>query len=158
MKYTVKNGAQNLLFEGVQLSHSSSFVPGKSRWIEFSIYRTLTGQYVVSRVGRSLVYHHATCPTVKRNRIDPLPEQVLPEDMVACDICHPDRGIDEILYPEISREAATSCFNADGVVKWMKQKDENGINYLTNVAKDALEDAAEIDPEISRAFYTERID
>lgn len=158
MRYTVKNGVQTLLFDGQELSHSSSYFPGKNRWIEFTVYRTLTGQYVVSRVGKSNIFHHALCPTVRRNHIDPLPAQTLLDHMVPCDVCAPDREFDELVYPETPRESAASCSNADGVVKWMKQKDENGINYLTNVAKDALEDAARVDAPIRQAYYTERVD
>lgn len=158
MKYTVKNGAQTLLFDGEELSHSTSFYPKKTRWIEFTIYRTSGGQYVVSRIGKSLIYHHAVCPTVRRNHIAPLPAQTLLDYMVPCDTCSPDIDHDELVYPETPRESAASCSNADGVVKWMKQKDENGINYLTNVAKDALEDAARVDAQIRQAYYTERVD
>lgn len=157
MRYKVKDGPRTLIFEGKELAHASSFYPGKFRWIEFTIFKTNAGQYVVSRTGRSYIFHRENCPTVQRNRIAPLPGQVIPDDMQPCDLCNPDRVHDEILYPETPREAATSCSSADGVVKWMRQKDSNGIDYLTNVAKDALELAAETDIALNDAYYTERV-
>ena len=157
MRYKVKDGPRTLIFDGQELSHASSFYPGKLRWIEFTIYKTNAGQYVVARTGKSFVYHREDCPTVRRNHIAALPGQVIPDTMKPCDICNPSRVHDEILFPETPREAATTCSTAEGVVKWMRQKDSNGIDYLTNVAKDALELAAESDLAINDAYYTERV-
>lgn len=158
MRYEVKSGVQTLTFEGDILSHSTSYAPGKGRWIEFTVYITQGGKYVVSRVGESLLYHHASCPTVMRNNIAPLPSQVISDDMLPCEQCQPEKDYDEVVFPEVARSAATTCDSADGVVRWMKQKDENGISYLTNVARIALEGAAKKDPLIKSAYYTERID
>ncbi len=42
-------------FDGVKLGASSSHTPGKTRWSEITLYRTVSGQYVAHGVGRSTI-------------------------------------------------------------------------------------------------------
>jgi len=55
--YEVKDGARTLQFDGLVLGKSSSWRKGSYRWIEFELYRTESGSYVLSRIGVSLIYH-----------------------------------------------------------------------------------------------------
>ena len=68
-KYETRDGARRIRFEGVELASSSSEYPGKPRWIEFTLYKTKGGHYVLYRVGRSFVYHTRDCPIVIKNRL-----------------------------------------------------------------------------------------
>src|SRR5690606_16995614 len=155
--YVVQDGSRNLKFEGTLLAHSSSRTRNKPRWIEFSLYRTTKGHYVLSRVGVSLVFHHGTCPTVKRNDLDPLPSEVIADNKIPCYDCQPNLEIDELVYPETERKWAQVSDSAQGVVSSLMQTDANNTVYLTEVARSLLQKAAEKDSQIADAFYTEWI-
>lgn len=155
--HTVQDGTRSLKFEGVQLAHSSSEGPGKSRWVEFSLFRTSNGKYVVSRTGVSVTFHRAQCPVVKRNGIDPLPEETVADFMVPCRDCRPVRDNEQYLYPETSRHRAQVCRSAEGVLSYLKQYDSQDTEYLTDVARRLLEQASEVDDDISDVFYVEYI-
>ena len=62
----VKDGSRTLQFSGTLLGKSSSWRNGSTRWIEFALYKTENGSYVLSRIGVSVVYHGAACHLVKR--------------------------------------------------------------------------------------------
>lgn len=55
MEFEIKNYDQTLRFEGDLLGHATTHEPGRSRWHEVSIYKTSLGEYVVHKVGRSIV-------------------------------------------------------------------------------------------------------
>lgn len=153
--YTIQDGARLLRFEGTQLAHSSSEDSGKTRWVEFSLYKTRSGKYVVSRIGVSKTFHRSTCAVVRRNNIDGLPAEVISESLHPCRECAPSRLTDTLLYPETPRYKAQICTTALGVVDSLKQYDSRDTEYLTDVARRLLEDAAKVDEDISDAFYVE---
>ncbi len=64
--FEVKDSARTLQFNGRLLSESSSWRRGSTRWIEFELYKTENGSYILSRVGVSVIFHGAACPLVKR--------------------------------------------------------------------------------------------
>ena len=64
--FEVKDGDRTLQFHGHYLGSSTSWRRGSTRWIEFDLYKTDGGMYVLSRVGVSLVYHGAACSIVKK--------------------------------------------------------------------------------------------
>lgn len=153
--YTIQDGARVLKFEGQELAQSSSQEPGKTRWVEFSLYRTRNGKYVVGRVGVSMTFHKSSCAVVKRNNIDPLPAQVISSNLQPCRECSPSREAETYLYAETPRHRAQICTTARGVVDSLKQYDSRNTEYITDVARRLLEDAAKIDEDISDAFYVE---
>ena len=51
--FTLMDGDRQLTFKGVLLGESSSHAPGKLRWSEIAIYRTVGGSYVVAGCGKS---------------------------------------------------------------------------------------------------------
>ena len=55
--FEVKDGSRTLQFKGRLLAESSSWRRGSTRWIEFALYRTENGSYVLSRIGVSLIFH-----------------------------------------------------------------------------------------------------
>lgn len=155
--YTVKDGDRTLKFEGTELASSSSKSRGKYRWVEFKLFKTAGGDYVLYRLGATLYYHSGFCDVVRRNSIDPLPAEVISHNLQPCERCSPQRDVDTLLYPEISRHWAQVSTSADGVVASLKKYDDNGTEYLTGVARRLLEEAAKKDEGISQAFYTEWI-
>lgn len=156
-EFSVKDGVRTLRFDGIKLSESSSRYPGKPRWVEFELYRTTKGQYVVSRIGFSLFFHSQGCFTVSRNGLKELDGLQLPPEYTACDKCKPSR-VPEKVYPETPRHAGWVCGDAVGVVSSLMQQDDNKTEYLTNVARRLLMDAAGLDRDIHAAFYEDRIE
>lgn len=153
--YEVKNGNRILRFEGEVLATSSSKRPGSPRWIEFSLFKTDKGQYVLSRVGVSHVYHANTCPLVSRYGLHGASVDDLPPIAVPCEECDPDYS-DPIIFPETYRHWTMVSDDADALVDALYMPDrDNGTRYLTRVAERLLEDASEVDPAIDQAYRVE---
>lgn len=158
MEFSVRDGVRKLEFDGTKLAESSSRLPKKPRWVEFSIYRTPKGQYVLSRVGFSIFYHSRECYTVARNSLSAVDGLTLSAEYVSCSSCHPQRTDEEGVFPETPRFAAWVCSDALGVVSSLMKEDDNGTEYLTNVARRLLVDASKLDADIADAFYVDRIE
>ena len=62
--YEVRDNKRTLKFDGVLLAFSTSFRPGVKRWIEFALYKTDGGNYVLSRVGETHLFHDPECAGV----------------------------------------------------------------------------------------------
>jgi hypothetical protein len=155
--YEVRNGNRTLKFDGVLLAFSTSFRPGVKRWIEFGLYRTTGGSYVLSRVGETHLYHDPGCPVVERNGLPPVPRISLREGSVPCDLCHPDRTRSEMICPEMPRYWAQVSESAPAVIEHLYKYDEQGARYLTGVAERLLEEASEVDSAIEDAYRVETI-
>lgn len=54
-QFTVQDGRRQVQFEGRRLASASSEASGKRRWVEFTLYRTAGGMYVLHGIGRSVV-------------------------------------------------------------------------------------------------------
>lgn len=156
--FETRDGARRIRFEGVELAHSSSEAVGKPRWVEFTLYKTKSGQYVIYRVGRSYVYHNRDCPIVIKNRLSMYPEEHLPGKYTPCQECKPSIFEVDGLYPETPRYYTQSADNPEAVMAILKKRDRTSIEYLTNVAKVLLIDASKIDKGIYNAFYKGTID
>ena len=62
----INDGSRTLQFSGALLGKSSSKRSDSTRWIEFELYRTDNGSYILSRVGVSIMYHTAACTLARR--------------------------------------------------------------------------------------------
>lgn len=158
MLYSVKDGVRTLKFEGELLAQSSSRIGTRPRWVEFRLFKTPKGTYVLSRTGVSVYFHSADCQVVSRNRLSAVDGAELPREYIACSDCKPSLLDTEGVYPETPRHWAQSSDLARGIVSALMKYDENGTEYLTNVARRLLEDAAEIDEGIDEAFKTDFIE
>lgn len=153
MKWEIKDGVTAYRFEGVKLAESSSYEYNKSRWVEYTLFKASTGQWIWSRIGKSTVYHSAECGRVSRNRLSMVGPSELPHDATPCDDCTPSRFDPEGLYPERDKPKAQVCDTAEIVLTTLHQKDKNsGALFLTNVVKDLLAEASEVDPEIYSVY------
>lgn len=158
MQYAVKDGVRTLKFDGELLAQSSSRIGSRPRWVEFYLFLTTKGIYVVSRIGVSRFYHSGDCDVVSRNRLSAIDESELALDAVPCPECNPT-GLDaEGVYPETPRYWAQHSEKPKGIVASLMKYDNNGIEYLTNVARRLLEDAAEVDEGLSDAFYNDTLE
>lgn len=154
----MNNDRQELRFTGVHLGFASTEHRGSDRWVEFSIYRTESGKYILSRIGRSVRYHDKICRTVAKNpQLRPVPVATLTEDMSPCDECLPN-GDDHLadndqIYPEMDRPAASVYESVDDLMDGLMLINEHGLPFLTHVAQDVLAAASENDAAIHQAYY-----
>lgn len=156
--HVVRDGQRQLRFEGELLAQSSSKSNGRTRWVEFELYRTAGGQYVLSRIGRSLYYHDPGCSVVSRNRIPVESYGEIDPELLPCESCqpHPVSQLDDVC-PEQPRYWAQVSETSEGVLTSLYKFDDSGTRYLTNVAKRLLADAAAKDDAIRDEFFSERI-
>lgn len=154
----VKDGHRLLQFDGELLAHSSSWRAGSYRWIEFSLYRTEAGSYVIARIGQSLLYHLRGCKVVSRNALQEAPRSDLELDAHPCELCQPELQPDfPIVYPERPRYHAQVCDGPDAVLDALHRYDSAGSRYLTLVAARLLDDASEHDHRLEQAYKIETI-
>ena len=156
--YEVRDGSRQLRFEGDKLAESSSRSRGRTRWVEFQLYKTVGQSYVLARIGVSLYYHSSACEVVDRNRIPGIPTEEVSTAMVPCETCSPVPMHEDILHPEAPRYWAMVSDSAESVINSLYKWDDEGARYLTNVSRRLLEDAARIDDSIYEAYYVETLD
>lgn len=154
--YSVKDGERTLQFNGVLLARSTSERKGNYRWIEFELYKTESGSYILSRVGVSLIFHGATCRLVSRYRLEEKPSSTLIEDSMPCEDCAPDDSLD-LIFPEKYRHWAQVSDKPDAVLDALYKYDDNGAKYLTGVAQRLLQIASLVDSEVESVYNYEII-
>lgn len=158
--FQVNDRDRTLQFEGALLSHASSYRPGAERWVEFDLYRTRGGTYVVARTGYSHLFHAKGCEVVRKGRHKPAQVATLAEGSMPCSLCNPMPSVDfanELIYPERPLHWAQPCPTAAATVEALAKYDEEGTRYFTHVARQLIRDAAELDSDLSDAYYVETI-
>lgn len=156
--YEVINGNRRLTFTGERLAVSTSWTPGAERWVEFGLYRTESGQYVLSRIGRSKLYHSHDCVITRRNNLDEIMRRALDFDAVPCARCRPELDTTfPAVCPERQRYWGQLCTTADAVISSLQRLDDNGSKYMTNVAQRLVEEAAQNDSTLLAAYSVEVI-
>ena len=153
--YEVKDGPRTLKFEGTLLGESTSWRHGSIRWIEFKLYRTVGGAYVLSRVGVSLVYHTSSCPLVDRYGLQEADVDNLSDNAIPCPECLPTLYA-PVVFPEKYRTWAMVSEDAEAVLDALYKYDDN-YRYLTKVAERLLEQASERDSALDQAYRIEVI-
>lgn len=154
--YAVKDGDRTLEFEGVLLGSSSSRRRDSIRWIEFKIYRTENGSYILSRIGASIVYHSGACHLVDKYRLTEVNIEKLSADAEPCEVCGPTLEA-PVVFPEKYRYWAQVSEEPQAVLDALYKYDEGGARYLTAVAKRVLQEASATDPNIDLVYRFERI-
>jgi hypothetical protein len=156
MTYEVRDGSRILQFNGRLLAESSSWRRHSYRWIEFQLYKTENGSYVLSRVGVSLLFHGAACPLVKRYTLSEVPYKDLTQDAIPCEECNPDSSA-PLVFPEKNRHWALVSEEPDAILEALYKYDDGGARYLTNVAQRLLEEASELDEKLASVYRVELI-
>lgn len=154
--YEVKDGARTLTFEGTRLGVSSSYRRGSTRWIEFELYKTENGSYILSRVGVSIVFHSGACELVSKYGLHDALVEDLSVDAIPCEQCQPTFEA-PLVFPEKYRYWAQVSDDPQAVLDALYKYDEGGARYLTWVARRVLEEAADNDPEIDAVYRVEHI-
>ena len=154
--FEVKDSARTLQFSGKLLSESSSFRRDSTRWIEFALYKTDNGSYVLSRVGVSIIYHGAACPLVKRYSLNEINAIELRDNATPCLECNPSPSA-VMIFPEKYRYWAQVSDDPNAVLEALYKYDDGGARDLTKVAERLLEDASEVDKGIESIYRVELI-
>ena len=155
--YEVRNGSRMLRFEGRHLASSSSKRAGATRWIEFDLYKTEGGKYVLIRVGVSHIFHSSLCPLVQRYGLHEADPGDLTGDATPCFDCRPDI-LDPVVFPETFRYWTLVADEAEAVLEALYKPDDYGAKYLTRVAERLLQSAAAQDAELDMLYRFEYID
>lgn len=153
--YYVRGKGEAQWVDGEIIAHVSSRVK-EPRWVEFTLFRAKTDQFVVERIGKSVVFHNEDCFLVNKNHLSSVPYSEIPGDYVPCNKCRPSRFDIEGLYPERERPFFMTCETARGVIRFLEQVDDDDLRYLTNVARALLTEAAQKDDRIYDAFIRNR--
>lgn len=154
--YEVRDGNRTLQFEGELLAQSSSWRPGQDRWVEFELYRTRSGSYVLSRIGQTRLFHDPSCAIVQRNHLRATDPADLEAHHVACAECDPFE--DASVAIEKPRYFAFVSEHPDAILDALYKTDESGARYLTLVAQRLVEQAGELDTRLDKAYKVEYID
>lgn len=154
--YEVRDGSRTLTFEGELLGESSSWRRGSTRWIEFELYKTQSGAYILSRVGVSVVFHSGACELVSKYGLHDAIVADLSEDAVPCETCEPTYEA-QIVFPEKYRYWAQVSEDPQAVLDALYKYDDGGAKYLTWVARRVLEDASDNDDGIESVYRVEHI-
>jgi hypothetical protein len=154
--FEVKDGARTLQFEGELLAESSSKRRDSTRWIEFRLYKTQSGSYILSRIGVSIIFHGAACSLVKKYGLVEAPYDSLETNSLSCEECQPDESLD-LIFPEKYRYWAQVSEEPTAVLDALYKYDDGGARYLTNVAQRLLEDASIQDSGIEYVYKIEVI-
>jgi|TARA_R110000782_G_scaffold74745_1_gene149312 hypothetical protein len=148
---SVKDGDRTLQFNGTLLGKSSSERRGAYRWIEFELYRTESGSFILSRIGVSLIFHGAACSLVTKYKLPDAPNYELRENATPCPECNPDFSLD-LVFPEKYRYWALVSENPEAVLEALYKHDDYGTKYLTSVAQRLLEGAARLDLDLASVY------
>lgn len=154
--FEVKDGSRTLQFSGRLLGSSSSWRRGSSRWIEFELYKTENGSYILSRIGVSLVFHSSVCPLVDKYGLSEAGPEEIKKDAMPCEECRPEPSM-PIVFPEKDRTWAQVSEEAEPVLEALYKYDQGGARYLTHVAQRLLEQAADADTNIDKIYRVEMI-
>ncbi len=157
MQYQVKDGARTLQFDGTLLAESTSWRYGSTRWIEFKLYRTASGSYILSRVGVSVIFHAGACPLVDKYGLSDIPVDELGVHAVSCPECQPSTYDLPVVYPEKHRHWAQVSGDPVAVLDALYKYDDNDTRYLTKVAERLLDAAAAQDASIDAVYRIELI-
>ncbi len=155
--FEVRDTHRVLQFEGTKLGHATSWRRDSFRWVEFDLYRTNGGSYVLSRIGQTTLFHDQHCAVVSRNGLASIPVEALAEGHVPCPDCRPALNELDEICPESPRYWAMVSDTAEGVLEALYRFDDSSVRYLTSVAQRLLDVASVADPAIAGVYRTETI-
>jgi hypothetical protein len=152
--FSVKDGDRTLQFNGSLLAKSTSERKGSNRWIEFELYKTESGSYILSRVGVSLVFHGAACSIVSKYKLSEASIYDISRKSAPCEECNPDDSLD-LVFPEKYRYWALIASEPEAILDALYREGDNGTYYLTSVSQRLLRDAAKLDKDIASVYNFE---
>ena len=162
--FRVFDGGREFRFRGVMLGFSSTRREDFDRWRDFTIYRTVGGKYILTDIGRSLIFHEDMCATVVKNpQLQPVPYASIAQEQVPCRECMPNYDDhlhdNSLVYPEQDNPRASVYDRPDDVIQALSRVDRvTGREHLNRPAREVLEAAAENDDLLHSVYYVVQID
>ena len=155
----VEDGSRKITFEGDLIASVSSVGPSKPRWSEYRLYKTVSGTYVLEKVGRSIVVHNPGCSEIidSLDRFqDKNPGKDPSEGFWLCESCMNGRYDITSLLVEHDRHWVNITEEPQAVVDALYRK-RDGARHLPRLSLELLDQAARVDAKLADAFLTERL-
>ena len=157
-KYKVRHGQRTFEFDGVLVASSTSKQVNSYRWVDFRLYITVGGSYILERVGQTLIYHDIGCLVVERNNLKFNPEDRIEPYHIPCYECAPDpEDPQDVILIEKPRYYGLVSDSPDAILEALHKRDSNGARYMTNVTERLIEDACKYDKRLENAYRVEKI-
>lgn len=152
-QYVVRNGLQEMEFEGEKLSSASTERDNSVRWTEINIYKTRGGNYVIVTLGVSVVYHAGGSRCTSKG--SEMEGYRLPLDAEPCSMCRPGSDDDALYIMERNLSRAKVVEDPRRLEEAMiTQDDKRKVYDLSPVAREALNSAAAQDPALLNQIIT----
>jgi hypothetical protein len=156
-RFDVKDGQRPLTFVGWMIASADSQSGRDVRWTELTLYKTLTGRYVMEKIGRSDVFHADRCQRRSKGVRHDVLDDALPEEdsdlelesvFVPCPDCRPSYDESPVW---VERDiAAVAVFESpEKLVQSLFRKDSDNMRFLSRVSRSLLEEAATRDEGIA---------
>ena len=151
--FVLKGQAKPVKFTGTLLAHETTETDMSLRWLELELYRIdagpRTGQYVLHRVGQSIVYHK---PNTCGYGVS-VGGTAVPLDAEPCPICKPPADCDQVeVWLESPRHKVMTCSSPQYVEKALLMKRKDGSTFLSNPAAKLIAKAAANDEKLALYF------
>jgi hypothetical protein len=150
-RFDLKDGQRPITFLGWELGSANSQTGTDVRWTELALYKTLSGRYVLEKIGRSDVFHTDACTRRSKGvRYDDLeaavsededPDTDIEDLFVPCKECNPSYD-DVPVWVERDIAAVAVFDSADKVVQSLFRNDRDNMRFLSRVSRSLLEEAA----------------
>lgn len=157
-KHQVRDGPRLITFEGEILGSVSSRRDNAARWTEMSIFKTIGGQYVLEKVGRSVRTHVRGCSEILSELPRFQDEHPGDDPDVGYEFhtCVPTEYDFTQLLVEEDRYWATITSDPEKIVDALYRK-KPGSRHLPRVSLDLLEAAEVNDQAIGASWRVEQI-
>lgn len=157
--YEIHDGSRCLTFVGEKIGDVSSHRSTAPRWSEYRLFRTAAGQYVLQKIGRSIVVHNQGCDEI-RDDLQLFQMRHPGHDPIdgwwLCDICCADGYDITSVLVESDRNWVLVTENPDDVVEALYRR-KGGAKSLPRLSIDLLERAAAVDERIAVAYRVEHL-
>jgi hypothetical protein len=164
-RFQLRDGLQPITFAGQQLAFASSQVDDNPmpRWTELAIYKTISGKYVLEKVGRSDVFHAEFCPRPGKGAmrypsimealadVDPKAgESDLANFFVPCDSCKPSYDSEEGVVVEQDMHSVDAYESPEKLIEALYYRKNGAVRSLSNLSRNILDMAAQKDEGIAK--------
>lgn len=158
-RFNVRDGQRPLTFQGWKIAEADSQSGEDVRWTELTLYKTLTGKYVLEKIGRSDVFHSDACTRRSKGvKYDDL-ESAVPEDddtalediFVPCEDCKPSYD-DAPVWAERDISAVAVFESPETLVTSLFRRNPDNMKFLSRVSRALLDEASRHDDGIEKVM------
>jgi hypothetical protein len=157
MTHQVRDGTRLLSFEGDVLATISS-QRDDPRWTEMTLYRTVSGVYILEKVGRSVVTHMPGCSEIRGTipRFQAAHPGDDPDEGYTYHRCVPEEYDFTALLVEEDRYWAFQTREPEDIVEALYRK-RAGSRHLPRIGIDLLEQVSQSYPAFGDAWRVEHV-